>query len=334
LATVSVGFASKAAVTACADHIGTVHGPVPEQPAPLQPANEEPLAGEAFSVTSGTPSPDDRNEAEQLVPQSMPAGELVTVPEPLPAFVTVSVGYASNVAVTPCGEFIRTVQVPVPEQPLPLQPANKEPLAGWAVSVTSEPYRNEAEQLALQLMPAGELVIEPEPTPAFVTVSVWLALKVAVTLRATLIVTVQVPVPEQPSPLQPANVEPAAGVAVRVTTVSWSYWCWQLAVQFSAPPSDTDPVPAPASVTDSGWLTMGVTEAGSELVQKEKPVPSPVVAGLFKPGTVTCTTSPGAISNPTPTIRVPPAPPAQDPPPSVSVVSSMMVQAMLDWLHV
>ena len=35
------------------------------------------------------------------------------------------------------------------------------------------------------------------------------------TVWAALIVTVQVPVPEQPPPLQPVNVEPAAGVAVR-----------------------------------------------------------------------------------------------------------------------
>ena len=31
--------------------------------------------------------------------------------------------------------------------------------------------------------------------------------------------TVQVPVPVQPPPLQPVNVEPAAGVAVKVTAV-------------------------------------------------------------------------------------------------------------------
>ena len=43
--------------------------------------------------------------------------------------------------------------------------------------------------------------------------------KVAVTVRAALIVTLQEPVPEQPPPLQPVNVEPAAGVAVRMTAV-------------------------------------------------------------------------------------------------------------------
>ncbi len=42
--------------------------------------------------------------------------------------------------------------------------------------------------------------------------------KVAVTLRACGMVTVQVPVPLQPT-LQPVKAEPAVGVAVRVTLV-------------------------------------------------------------------------------------------------------------------
>src|SRR5256712_10130575 len=43
------------------------------------------------------------------------------------------------------------------------------------------------------------------------------AANVALTLVAALSVTVHVPVPEQPPPLQPVKVEPAAGAAVKVT---------------------------------------------------------------------------------------------------------------------
>jgi hypothetical protein len=39
---------------------------------------------------------------------------------------------------------------------------------------------------------------------------------------AAFIVTVQVPVPEQPPPLQPLKVDPLAALAVRVTTVPLS----------------------------------------------------------------------------------------------------------------
>jgi hypothetical protein len=58
----------------------------------------------------------------------------------------------------------------------------------------------------------------PLPVPDFVMLSVNDdCTKLAVTGWAALIVTVHVPVPVQPPPLQPVNVEPAAGVAVKVT---------------------------------------------------------------------------------------------------------------------
>jgi hypothetical protein len=58
----------------------------------------------------------------------------------------------------------------------------------------------------------------PEPVPTTETLSGRVALKVAVTDWAVIMLTEQVvAVPEQPPPDQPAKVEPAAGVAVSVT---------------------------------------------------------------------------------------------------------------------
>jgi hypothetical protein len=104
----------------------------------------------------------------------------------------------------------------------PLQPVNVDPVAAAAVSVTEVPLAYCAEQVAPQSMPDGELVAVPDPVPALVTVRVCGGggtSNVAVTERAWSIVTTHVPVPLQPPPLQPLNVEPPAAVAVSVTTV-------------------------------------------------------------------------------------------------------------------
>jgi hypothetical protein len=61
------------------------------------------------------------------------------------------------------------VQVPVPEQPPPLQLVKLEPAAAVAVRVTDVPKL--AEQVVPQLMPLGLLVTVPLPVPAGVTVS-------------------------------------------------------------------------------------------------------------------------------------------------------------------
>ena len=62
----------------------TVQEPVPVQPLPLQPANTEPTAGVAVKVTVAP----DANLAEQVDPQLIPEGLLVTVPVPVPALFT------------------------------------------------------------------------------------------------------------------------------------------------------------------------------------------------------------------------------------------------------
>jgi len=157
------------------------------------------------------------------------------------------------VAVTDAAPLIVTVQVPVPVQPPPLQPVKVEPAAGVAVSVTAVPLANEDEHVAPQEMPAGTLVTVPLPAPALDTVSAKDdCMKVAVTEVAALIVTVQVPVPVHPAPLQPVNVEPAAAAAVNVTTVPLVNDAEQVVPQeMPAGLLVTVPLPAPALETVS-----------------------------------------------------------------------------------
>ena len=154
------------AVTVLATLTVTVQA-VPEQ-APVQPAKVEPAAGVAVRVTT-VPGVTD---CEQLVPQLIPAGVLVTVPPPEPLFVTESVtGAMLNVAVTKVAVLTVTEQVLVPEH-APVQPAKVEPAAGAAVRVTAVPGVTDCEQVVPQLMPAGALLIVPEPDPFLVTDSV------------------------------------------------------------------------------------------------------------------------------------------------------------------
>lgn len=129
-----------------------------------------------------------------------------------------------KVAITKRWALIVTVQVPLPEH-APPQPAKVEVEAGVAVSVTGVPSTKTCAQVGPQLIPAGAERIEPEPVPTFETVSVLyagggggFASKRAVTERLASVVSVQAPVPEQ-APDQPANLDPAAGVAVSLTTV-------------------------------------------------------------------------------------------------------------------
>src|SRR6266852_477057 len=64
------------------------------------------------------------------------------------------------------------VQVPVPEQPPPLQPEKVEAGSGWAIRVTVTPRANFLEQLGMQVIHPGLMVTVPTPLPAFATDSV------------------------------------------------------------------------------------------------------------------------------------------------------------------
>ncbi len=111
------GTAVNSAVTVRAALIVTVHVEVPEHPDPVQPVNVEPAAGAAVNVTADPST----KLSEQSEPQSIPAGDEVTVPPPAPDFETVKSKLADAVGVTallaseggdvPCGFVAVTVAV-------------------------------------------------------------------------------------------------------------------------------------------------------------------------------------------------------------------------------
>jgi hypothetical protein len=183
---------------------------------------------------------------------------------------------------------IVTVQVPSPGHEKPGseldQPANAVPPlpAGVAVNVTlGEEKPNE--HVLPQLMPDGLLVTVPLAPVVDVFATARFAsveLKVAVTLRAWLIVTTHVPVPEQPSPLQPMNWTFAPGVAVSVTTVFWGICAEQAEPQLIPPVSLVTVLPlagaVPFFVTVRGKATpakLAVTVRAMFMFTVQVPVP-------------------------------------------------------------
>jgi hypothetical protein len=142
---------------------------------------------------------------------------------------------------------IDTTQEPVPVQ-APLQPVKVEPVAGTALKLTDVPLAKFALQVVPQLIPTGVLVTVPVPVPFLVTFNAKLViLKVAVTNLAAFIVTWHDPEPVH-APLQPVNVDPAAGVAVRVTKVPMLKLALQVVPQL-IPPDELVTVPLPDVVT-------------------------------------------------------------------------------------
>ena len=155
-------------MTLRAADMDTVQDPVPLQ-APPQPLKVASLPGTADNVTD-VPGV---KFAEHVEPQLIPDGELETVPLPLTDTLnawTVAV-VSAKVAVADRAALMVTVQVPLPVQPL-LQPEKDDPLLGVAVRTTVAPLAKLAEQVDPQLMPEGELVTVPPPTPSREMVSV------------------------------------------------------------------------------------------------------------------------------------------------------------------
>ncbi len=118
------------------EFIVTTQVPVPAQGAPFHPVKTFPDVGVAVNVTvvSGV------NGAEQVDPQLMPVGELVTEPEPDVATVNVYCGGGAGpkVAVTDWLEFRVKLQLPLPLH-APPQPLRIDPDAGVAARFTTVP---------------------------------------------------------------------------------------------------------------------------------------------------------------------------------------------------
>jgi hypothetical protein len=148
----------------------------------------------------------------------MPFGALETVPKPILLTESAKVGtmLVLKVAVTFLAASIVTEHAPVPVQ-APVQPAKLEPVAADAVKFTTAPCKKLRLHVAPQSMPAGVLETVPEPEPILATVSKYFGIRLnfAVMFFAASIVRVQVK-PVQ-SPAQPTKLEPATGVAVKVT---------------------------------------------------------------------------------------------------------------------
>ena len=103
----------------------------------------------------------------------MPAGLLVTVPPPVPAFLTVNiyeVVFKAKVAVTVLVSLMVTAQAPVPLQ-APPQPTKVELGEGSAVRVTTVPGEYVSLQSVPHSIPGGVLVMDPVPVPVLDTVN-------------------------------------------------------------------------------------------------------------------------------------------------------------------
>ena len=160
-------------------------------------------------------------------------------------------GFELKFALTDFAASMVTLHAPVPLH-APPQPANVEPESGVTAKLTTVPLAKLAEHVVPQEIPEGVLVTVPVPGPLLATVRVkgpGFAVKFALTDFAASIVTLHAPVPLQ-TPLQPANVEPESGVAVKFTTAPLSKFAEHVGPQeIPAGELATVPVPVPPFVT-------------------------------------------------------------------------------------
>ena len=113
---------------------------------------------------------------------------------------------------------------------------------------------------------------EPPPPPPLLldgvdVTAVGIVVNVATTTLSDVEFTVQLPVPEHTPPVQPENVDPESGVAVRVSVVE-SFTTSEQSLPQDIPVPDTVPVPEPSLVTDTVYVTGGVVVSIIEYVEK------------------------------------------------------------------
>lgn len=192
---------------------------VPHELAPLLQAEKAaPESGVAVKVTDGFVP---ENTPEQVSPQLIPAGKLVIVP--LPFLFTVSFRPTVNMAVAVFALSIVTAhdakELP-PEQVTPDHDTKEDVEFGTATSVTLVLAGKLDAQLEPQLIPLGVLVTVPDPSPLVETdKEKVLATKLAEAVSPEAVIVREHAVPEDDgqAPLQPPNVLPSAGLAMRFT---------------------------------------------------------------------------------------------------------------------
>jgi hypothetical protein len=253
--------AAKVAVTELAALKVKLHPAVPVH-APDHPLKTLLAAGVSVSVTWVFGG----NAAEHVPGHEIPAGLLVTVPDPAPAMVTDKASPAANAAVTLSAPV--TVRLHVVPEHAPPQPMKKL-LPGVSLRVTLVFWGNTAAHVVGQLIPAGLLVtVVPVPPPVMATVTPSPAINDAVTLVAAVMVTVQV-VPEH-APPQPPKMKLAPGVAVNVTFVFLAKLAVHVVGQL-IPAGVLVTVPEPAV----GGVTVNWNVAVDGAAGEVEPVPTP-----------------------------------------------------------
>jgi hypothetical protein len=210
------------AVTVFADAIVTVQvGPFAVVH-PVQLFRIEVAPGVAVRVTVAPLAMAAVQPAVDPVVQAMPGPVTVPAPPDAAAF-TVSMNVLGwNVAMTVFADVIVTVQIAPFVVVHPVQLLNSDVAFGTAVSVIVAPFGSTYVHpvVELQSIPSP-WTTPPAPVPAVFTVSAYvLGMKVAVTVLAPVIETVQTFPNTVVQPLHPVRIDPSSGVAVSVTAVA------------------------------------------------------------------------------------------------------------------